>query len=1319
MNRIYQGRVTKVLPSKKKPQEPTGERPSNPPSSDSENGLKTNGVKTLWQLHSLFQDGVNYYLAAFAAMIADDCRDESLRAFKKSVRDCWSLYSGRQGKWKMPFAKVCHAIGSDCKADFETFAAALFAKTANQAGPERRDAACRYIFKKALLLEIKTNDKKKENLAGEGQEQWKQLKKLCAPKGACETTADDVHAIQAKEAARVAKRVAEGGSLSLDEAYFFKSSPSTESWTAKKTKQELRMRFDKLLAKEADYALEKEAFETWMKSLPADFSLKSPGKKTQASFNPALLLALRPDSAAIRRIFIAKSKAVREGKYSSAVTADEVYAARLSDIPVFPFFTELTCSRDPLNRSTVAPWPDFEKAAFIEVFTKIGQFCVIWRKRKQEEEKLRQEAAKDEARFQGDLRMELLRQVVITLAGDRHDDEGRPIPYRIRPRSLKAWDKLKKKWLESSEKSDLEPKELLLIKKKLQKSQRERFGNAALYEHLALRCNRDIWKKSAYKDQASDPLKAWAEHTERAERLEQLEEDLAFTPAHAKHSPRYFRWRETNDKRHQKWAGGHDSEFVFIESGLDFSVDPPQTAEIEVYYRAPRLIRDGLRHRDEKLNNDEPDAPWLPPVLKSLPEFHGKAKQSFQRVAVRLMAKSESDIQIALEPSLENKEWTEHWNRGHQVDLRWGSVDKNGDKDWRGLKWPEKWPANPNEVPEWSQRGQISCLSVDLGLRTSGAYKVLIARPASGTLSAPERVITPDGYGTQWVCGVEAEGLIRLRGEDAKIYRYPTAREIQKDSRLAEDRMALLTELWGSKGRSPIASETEALETFFAKVDYPMETRWPGWKEKASYPELNDELLRALSRHRGLLYRLHRWGVQLAGDDAQKAACREQIQELPEKHPCKDLQERLSDEPALDHEIKKRSAKLLDDLNEGVELAANRILPSTEGQHRWRKSGDWHEMAFEKGNGVSSKQIPGQRGLSTMRLVQLQLLRQIVQSLNHLCRHEHGKHYCIPPRGEVPDPFPYSLEMMEDVREDRAKQIAHAIFAQALGVEPGPPPADKTERKVSESLHAVYRQIPKRSPVDFIVIEDLSRFTTSDLKSRRENRALAVWSHRRIVDHLEMLCELVGMKVVKVAPDYTSKFCPVTGVPGFRADEVQKDSSEHSWLREKAKEDEDKFIQAFVRQLESMPANGRLLMPREGGSYFVKLCSEGYLREVAASSKPPHCHHADISAAHRIGLRALAHPKMDEFRGKFWANEGAFKEKGRFVLTDPSGMLGGQNYAGYGLPLVFESDSLWERIYKQNAWPHCLAINSARLRKWGFEPPLIWEEAASQEDEIP
>jgi IS605 OrfB family transposase len=292
---------------------------------------------------------------------------------------------------------------------------------------------------------------------------------------------------------------------------------------------------------------------------------------------------------------------------------------------------------------------------------------------------------------------------------------------------------------------------------------------------------------------------------------------------------------------------------------------------------------------------------------------------------------------------------------------------------------------------------------------------------------------------------------------------------------------------------------------------------------------------------------------------------------------------------------------------------------------------------------------------------------------------------------------------MEDAREDRAKQIAHEIFAIALGVELAPPPADKQERKQTESLHGVYRCL-ERGPANFIAIENLTDYKTSAKQGRRENRQLTSWSHRRVHKILAELCELVGLPIVLIDPKFTSRFSAKDHSAGFRAEEVRKDDPRRSFWQRKVKEDMGCWQAEFLSWLDKVPEGKSLLLPKKGGEFFVSLGNDTALYQ------------ADLNAAYRIALRALSHRDRPELSGQTWIEKKPY-------LVDTAGVFPDSVLRG-GLPFktIPSSERLWEYVNETLAWKRCREINLARLADWRITLPKEMLSTAlppSDEDDIP
>ncbi|MCB1227754.1 MAG: type V CRISPR-associated protein Cas12b, partial [Verrucomicrobiales bacterium] len=222
----------------------------------------------------------------------------------------------------------------------------------------------------------------------------------------------------------------------------------------------------------------------------------------------------------------------------------------------------------------------------------------------------------------------------------------------------------------------------------------------------------------------------------------------------------------------------------------------------------------------------------------------------------------------------------------------------------------------------------------------------------------------------------------------------------------------------------------------------------------------------------------------------------------------------------------------------------------------------------------------------------------------------------------LPDPCSVLTDKIVRMKEERVNQTAHMILAQALGVQLKAPSCDDKNR-AEQNIHGEYEPIPGRNPVDFIVLEDLSRYTTDKSRARAENSRLMKWCHRAINEKVKMLAEPFGIPVVEVFASFTSKFDAMTGAPGFRASEISlKERSR--WA--KAIEREPHMAKLFHQLDEALQLgvkNPRLLAPQQLGEFFVaaKHVKIGDDRKML-----PKIRQADINAAVNIGLRAIGSP---------------------------------------------------------------------------------------------
>ena len=250
-------------------------------------------------------------------------------------------------------------------------------------------------------------------------------------------------------------------------------------------------------------------------------------------------------------------------------------------------------------------------------------------------------------------------------------------------------------------------------------------------------------------------------------------------------------------------------------------------------------------------------------------------------------------------------------------------------------------------------------------------------------------------------------------------------------------------------------------------------------------------------------------------------------------------------------------------------------------------------------------------------------------------------------------------------------QTAHLILAQALGVRLRLHTHDAATRE-RRNIHGEYEKF--REPADFLVLENLDRYLANQGRSRGENSRLMKWCHRQILGKLKQLCEPYGLRVLETPAAYSSRFCSLTSVAGFRAMELTPDSQEDfRWRKhlerladpERAKKlskderQESQRVKALFDTLqklnagllENRPARPKwrtLLAPVAGGPIFIPM-----------RGKPQQ---ADINAAINLGLRTIAAPENHEIHlrlrskregDKFFIRAENLREKARWKASPP------------------------------------------------------------------
>jgi IS605 OrfB family transposase len=317
-------------------------------------------------------------------------------------------------------------------------------------------------------------------------------------------------------------------------------------------------------------------------------------------------------------------------------------------------------------------------------------------------------------------------------------------------------------------------------------------------------------------------------------------------------------------------------------------------------------------------------------------------------------------------------------------------------------------------------------------------------------------------------------------------------------------------------------------------------------------------------------------------------------------------------------------------------------------------------------------------GLSLTRIATMKSLYQLHKAFAMRPRPDELRG--APEKGETNAGVAQSiLDAMETMREQRVKQIASRIVEAALGVGIE---RDRAWDEVKQKWRYLKRPRrllyyvddqgvehghPRFKACHAVVIENLRNYRPDELQTRRENRALMTWSAGKVRKYLEEACQLHGLHLREVIPNYTSRQCSRTGRPGVRCDDVPvPDFLDKPWWRRaitRAKErkenpTKDKPYDAEAQLLVALDKQwpDRAEVPESERTAYanrvkcakpIRLIKKGGDLFVAAPPKScqvnghrpcPLCDakrglQADLNAAANIGLRALLDP---DFSGKWW-----------------------------------------------------------------------------------
>jgi hypothetical protein len=917
----------------------------------------------------------------------------------------------------------------------------------------------------------------------------------------------------------------------------------------------------------------------------------------------------------------------------------------------------------------------------------------VWKETKGDPKQLSNESGEESViiRFTGDARIDRLKQIKYDdLAEEYRLTDGRMTAYGLRRRTMKGWGEVKRKWQSMVKKgeaySEAKCAELKAALDEMRGGEkREQIGSHKLFEALIVdEAAWSIWREPDEKLQeliiekgwAADPLEAFREYCEIREALEEVSaRPMNFTPADARFSRRLFSLKEGAGS-FGKGKGQYKHDLKSLSVTVPVAVRGPdgryESQVCSLTYSAPRLLRDQIRAEDGAYAQD-----WTQPMMRAL--FGDQEKpspQDLDEADVQLMpdydANGAKRILLNFPLSLDDSKikfqvgkaelWQKQfvtWKNGKQFPfMRWAD-------DFDG-KEPHRW---------WDKVPDFRVLAADLGTRHAAS----IALVECGTQGGGTARLIGNAGGKDWFGRYRSGAILKLPGEDAVVLRPESP--LDKDGR----GKAFREEPYGSRGRPADLTEcqeTYAMMTALCPAENPVlpDKNWQPFQgllggitsdgvlqAEYSFPELNDKLLVAMRRAQNWIANCISWHWKLSQPDneAQRQSALEQIRE----------HNRMPDWKVLADGTEENLVKLRDALHihistqrqrvqENLLMLTDRIIPLRGRRWEWvqhPEKEDCHLLRqIAPGTDERKTKLRGQRGLSMARIEQLSELRRRWQSLNQSLRRQIGDKPLTASEMRnqpIPDPCPDVLTKLENIREQRVNQTAHLILAQALGLKLREPQMSAKSRVITDT-HGEYEVA--RPPVDMIVLEDLSRYLSDQGRSKSENTRLMKWCHRAIMMKVKMLAEPFGIAVLETPAAYSSRFCSLTGMAGFRAAEVGwEDRHKFPWrvvLKEDLEELQQQILGAeknkdkretLERKYETTKAvkelfaalekisgpdqpKRTLLAPQPGGPMFITAMEVAHpapaanRKQTNKSSVLPM--QADLNAAANLAFRAVAHP---------------------------------------------------------------------------------------------
>lgn len=1233
----------------------------------------------IWAHHQLFQDAVNYYLVSLAALSSYDSQNRVIRDLRSRLTDWWEA-TGEDGRECLrasirrvqPHLPESASIGDAFEMILE----------GSQASATER----------LLALELLLSKCGGESAIQQGGRGY--FPRFCDPK--CNPTwdyspqalaagdgstklAEVIHSESTQaELETIAEEMELGWCVKVDPEKFFEGEDAKNRlrealnhWTKSIGSPSPRLA-EALTKIKEDPQSEITRFEVSLKTLPDDLKIPRNRKAAQDLTFAALLFKFFPCELTRELLKLGtKAPKAKAGKpaadHLASLGDDPIKLARGVRGYVFPAFSSLPQWQPATPGEPV--WKEFDIAAFKAALTALNQFA---QKTVERDEKLvharmllaymlgdsdelpkntdgGEDASAPPRPGKEKDRWAALLELETELGQNLNEGQ-----WQLSRASLRGFRDIVELW-QSQPNPAVEKLRQIVVDYQGDDKNRREIGSVQLFLLLAEERYHLLWRSENEGDEPWKILQHAVQVHQLEREIERFEKPIRLTPANAVHSRRLFMFSDLNDKVAKvRFGNAPDASGVprdFAETAIAMRQDGVwKPTRIRMYFSAPRL------HRDELLGGQE--SRWLQPMMSALGIQSSEGRGAFDS-AISLMPDVYRDGEQEKVRHLLNLPISIETDLLHAAigkATRWkGQFNGTREKNLH-LHWPDTGKSDFTKKNRWWENPEIiakgfTVLANDLGQRNAGAWSLLRVTASKPDTKRPVRSIGHDGA-REWFAEVIGTGMYRLPGENQRVLVKGTWHE----------------EKSGAKGRMPTNEEYLEARMIAGRlgIDAASLENWLGEPGRKSFPELNDTLITIANRRLTRLGTYHRWSCfsidHLPSPEKQESAKANLGVELAayRDESVKILADVLK---AGDVQgFRDRAATLFNDLRDGLEelllYIADRVAPLRKGRWAWRRPADAKYGKLIRIEWDESPKIRGQRGLSMGRLEQLEGLRRLFLRFNRAGDRVAGQNVEFGGRFKgvsIGEPCRELLDKIDRMKEQRINQTAHLILAQALGVRLKPHEVLDPKERERRDLHGEYEKIPGREPVDFIVIEDLSRYLSSQGRAPSENSRLMKWAHRAVRDKLKMLAEEpFGIPVVEVVPAYSSRFHAASGQPGSRLYEMEKlEKFQRTELEnlaartvgtEKKKAAAASELLAQFERLEEINKERRLSLkprhtlyyPRAGGPLFL----------AAKDGSPVQ---ADINAATNLGLRAIAAPACIDIHRRITAGKKGGKENREYI----------------------------------------------------------------------